>query len=262
MLPGIRKGKIGRGREFRDSNDLPNGNSTFTPVDLSSAKDSSDGHPERGHSSTNMEKTKPRIAKLFRYLTVNDGSEAARHRVIHDLEHDPAFNPGKELNKEHTSLGAIVNKTATTFQTVGRCIVHPKDTVKSKLTKTTARQLSKTGRPYLSQKSDFEFLQAYDNLNGAESTSSSMQDNMEGEYDTIVNVRRDRLREMEAHRESLQVAWTTSRHVRRVRAVPKHHVLLPKAEQFAERNARGKLVRYNWLEWLGYVWIACLLIYQ
>ncbi|KAL2047929.1 hypothetical protein ABVK25_011198 [Lepraria finkii] len=47
---------------------------------------------------------------------------------------------------------------------------------------------------------------------------------------------------MEVHRESLRAAWTTRRHVRRVRVVPKRYV---------ERDDGGNFVRYDWLGWLG-----------
>ena len=262
MLPETHRSKTSEGEKgATDPTGLSNGNATLAPLN-SSSKDANGSilrvsdYPKRSYSSDHLRKSQPRATKFFQVLTASQNSETVCNGVMHGLEHDPAFSSKKPPHTEHVSLDTAGNRTLNTFQTVGRSIVHPKEAIKSKLTKTTARQLSKTERPYLSQKSDLEFLQAHDNLKHAESTNASIRDGSDKEYETIVDGHRDRLREMETHRESLQAAWTMSRHVRRVRVVPKRRMPLPKAEQFAERNARDKLVSYDWLKWLGYVRIT------
>ena len=98
-----------------------------------------------------------------------------------------------------------------------------------------------------------EFLQAHDNLKRAESTSSSKQGTSDEERNSLLGGHRDKIREIEEHRESLRAAWTTSRHVRRARVVPKRHINFPNNEYFLKKNERGELVGYDWLKWLGYV---------
>ena len=169
------------------------------------------------------------------------------------LEHNPAFNCSDLQKRRCFRPGKTAEKTLGTVQTMGRVFVHPKDTIKRGATRTTAGQLSKAERPYLSQKANLEFLQAHDDLKQAESIGSSRQVTSDDEEDDYIDKQQDKVREMEAHRESLRVAWTTSRHVRRVRVVPKRHVNVPENEYFVERNEGGELVRYDWLKWLGYV---------
>lgn len=108
-------------------------------------------------------------------------------------------------------------------------------------------------RPYLGPESDLEFLQAHDNLKHAESSRSSEQGTSDDESNAAVRSHKERFHEIEAHRESLCAAWTTSRHVRRVRVVPKRHIGRPQNEDFARRDEHGKLVRYDLLRWLGHV---------
>ena len=182
-----------------------------------------------------------------------NNSEAESVQGMSDIERDPAFNPGQLVNKRQISAEGAKDKTLHALQQLGRIILYPKDTIKSKATKTTAKHLSKAERPYLSQKADLDFLEAHEGLKRAESSSSSRHGVSDEEIDSDIIRRRDKIREMEMHRESLHAAWTTSRHVRRVRVVPKRHIAFPEVEYFTERDNEGNIARYDWLKWLGYV---------
>ena len=180
-------------------------------------------------------------------------SEEGEEGLLDDMKHDPAFN-SSQLNKKKTFRPRkTADKTIGAIQYIGNALVHPMQSARSTVTRTTANQLSKAERPFISQKSDVEFLQAHENLNRAESISPSKWGTSEEEQESLIGGHRDKIREMEENRESLRAAWTTSRHVRRVRVVPKRQINLPDNKYFVERDNHGAFVRFVWLKWLGYV---------
>ena len=226
------------------------------------ASDSSDdgsidkiaGSTKRKRSSGLTSRTKAKTKKILKMKgTTDDQSDSEEEGPLSILEHNPAFNSTELRKRRRFRPGKTAEKALGTMQSVGRVFVHPKDTIKKGATRTTAGQLSKAERPYLSQKANLDFLQAHDDLKQAESTSSSKQATSDEEQDNSIVSQRDKIKEMEEHRESLRVAWITSRHVRRVRVVPKKHINFPKDEYFIERDEREQVIRYNWLKWLGYV---------
>ena len=212
------------------------------------------GPSKRKRLSGLTSRTKAKTKKILRIKSTNDGdSESEEDGPLGTLEHNPAFNPSVLQKRRHFRPGKTAGKAIGAIQTIGNAVVHPKHAITQGATRTAAGQLSKAERPYLSQKSNLELLQAHDDLQQAESTSSSRQVTSDEEQDTLVASRRERIKEMEAHRESLQAAWTTSRHVRRVRVVPKRHIKFPDKEYFVERDENGNVLGYDWLSWLGYV---------
>ena len=226
------------------------------------ASDSSDdgsidkiaGSPKRKRLSGLTSRTKAKTKKILKMKgTTDDQSDSEEEGPLSILEHNPAFNSSDLRKRRRFRPGKTAEKALGTMHTVGRVFVHPKDTIKKGATRTTAGQLSKAERPYLSQKANLDFLQAHDDLKQAESTSSSKQATSDEERDDSIVSQRDKLKEMEEHRESLRVAWITSRHVRRVRVVPKRHIDFPENEYFIERDQREQVIRYDWLKWLGYV---------
>lgn len=207
-----------------------------------------------------------RLAKRAKAKTKNllgiDGvatdadAEGDEESPLKGISHNPAFNLRQITKSKQPSPTAAAEKARDAIKSVGSALAHPKNAVKGKITRTTADRLSKTERPYLFETADHDYLKAHDNLKRAESRSSSIRGiSDDDEQDAIIGSYKDKLREMEAHRESLRVAWITSRFVRRVRVVPKRHVEFPKAERFAQCDVDGHVVRYHWLELLGYTLI-------
>ena len=201
------------------------------------------------------DKTKAKTKKLFGVddtALINE-SESDEDGVFDSIEHNAAFQTDALVKKKRFRPGKTADKTKNNIKSLGKAIVHPVDSIKSKATRTTAGQLSKAERPFISQDADREYLEAHDNLKRAESTSSSKQGTSDEEQDFIVGGHREKLKEIEEHRESLQAAWTTSRHVRRVRVVPKRHIGFPNIEHLTEKDEHGGIRRYDWLQWLGHV---------
>lgn len=200
-------------------------------------------------------KTKAKTKRLLKVdsAAVDDETEPEEDGAFENMEHDPAFNTSALVKKRRFRAGKMTDKTLNNIKSMGKAVVHPVDSIKSKATRTTAGHLSKADRPFISQKADMEYLEAHDNLKQAESTSSSRQGTSDEDQDYVVGGHREKIRDMEAHRESLRVAWITSRHVRRVRVVPKRHLNVPDNEYFVERDKDGEFLRYDWLSWLGHV---------
>lgn len=199
--------------------------------------------------------TKAKTKRLFKVdgPAADDESEFEDDGGFKNIEHDPAFHTEDLVKEKRFRQGKTADKTLGHIKSLGKAVVHPVDSIKSKATRTTAGQLSKADRPYLSETADEDYLQAHENLKRAESSSSSKGGSSDKEHESNVSEHRDKLREIEAHRESLRAAWTTSHHVRRVRVVPKRQIELPSNDYFVQRDGSGDILYRDWLKWLGYV---------
>lgn len=163
------------------------------------------------------------------------------------LKYDPAFNP-TQLESIQNEKG-LAAKVQTNLQTVAAAILHPKEGVKGKATRSTAGRLSRIERPYISKDMDIEILEAHDNLSRAQSVSPSEDPKpSNGDF-------KEKVEKLEAQRESLRAAHTLSRYVQRVRVVPKRHIKYPKTEYFVEQDDESKHAGYDWLKWIGHVGI-------
>ena len=211
------------------------------------------GPSRRSRLSGLTSRTKLRTMKILNFDGAATDESDPDDGVFHSIEHDAAFHTSALVKKKKFRPGKTADKTLSNIKSLGKAVVHPVDSIKSKATRTTAGQLSKAERPFLSQKADQEYLEAHDNLKRVESSSSSRQGTSDEEQEAVIGGHRDKLREMEAHRDSLRAAWTTSRHVRRARVVPKRHIEFPSDEYFLEKDEHGVVQGYDWLKWLGYV---------
>ena len=190
-------------------------------------------------------------------LPLSNDKFQAENSILQSIEDDPAFNPHKLVRKERLSIGGKADKTLRVVQTIATTTIHPKRAIKSKAARTTAGKISKAEHPHLSQRADLEFLEAYENSTRAASSRSSKDATSdEDEGDPLADDNRKKLRLLEEHRDSRRAAWTTSRHVDRVRVVPKRHIQFPDNDKFIDKNEDGHFIRYKWERWLGYVHIS------
>ena len=213
-----------------------------------------DGGAKRKKLRAFTNKTKAKTKKFLKFedgeLT-SEGSVNEDHGILQNLERDPAFNQNEFSKQKRWHDGGTSHRSMGTLGSIATTVAHPVKAIKSKATRTTAGQLSKVERPFISQKADLEFLEAHDKLYNVESSRSSNQATSDSEGDNVVMANRERIKEMQEHRESLRVAWTTSKHVRRVRVVPKRQMEFPDNDSFIRKDSDGK--HFDWLSWLGYV---------
>ncbi len=198
--------------------------------------------------------------KTKRILHVrNEKEERKVDAALSLIEDDPAFSPSKlassqkvdQMNKKIAD-GTSHQKASGILRSIANGIIHPKETIKSKVTKATAAKLSDTQRPYLSQEADLEFLDAHKEAGSARPSSRRTVSNI-SQPGSLNESCEAKFHEMKAYRESLQVAWTMNRHVSRVRVVPQRHMEFRDLSYFAKRDTQGRLVRFDILKWLGYV---------
>ena len=196
--------------------------------------------------------TKDRKRKISRFVSKDDARDNDVDREgWTPLNDEPAFNPS-QLKHRHSAGAPGTRRTSRTLRGLRQSIIHPKTTIKSKATKSTASRLSRVERPFLSQEADLEYLHAHDKLEQAKEGMPS-QRNLDSEPSSVVCSKKDRVQELEAHRESLRIAWTTGRHVQRVRVILKGSFPHPRSSTFRIRDAKGNDTGFNWMEWLGQV---------
>lgn len=200
-------------------------------------------------------------AKTEQILHVNGGeeNEPIKTEAFSIIENDPAFRPHKLIDsqkeidndKDKRAQPPSSGKASGKLRSIAKALTHPKDSIKKKATKTIATKLSSTQRPYNSRAADQELLDAYEEVCSAQASTQNVS--TDGQIDTFDKAYWRKFDEMKAQLESLRVAWTTSRHVTRVRVVPKRHMKYPDQDDFTVRDAQGHLVSFDILKWLGHV---------
>jgi len=194
--------------------------------------------------------------KTKHLLSVGDArSPGGEEDVAQTIRGDPAFNPGYLYDKEKKSKRKSALNAAANLGHLGKSVIHPVDAVKGKATRTAAGKLSQVQRPCLSKDADLEFLEAHDELDQAESSRNSRQATSDDDdQDSLVEGHRQKVEKLKAQRESLRVAWTTTRFVTRVRVVPKRHFDYPRRQAFVrDAEERRTWAHYDWLKWMGNV---------
>ena len=133
-----------------------------------------------------------------------------------------------------------------------KAAIHPKEAIKGRATR-SAGQLTKAEHPYLSREADDELLAANLQLREAQDSVNELDD----ERGATIASRQLLVDKLQARREGMKVAWTTARHVQRVRVVPKRHLKLPEQSSFVlERDESGKQTKFDRLRWLGKVGVS------
>ncbi|KAF8860812.1 hypothetical protein BDZ45DRAFT_703698 [Acephala macrosclerotiorum] len=119
--------------------------------------------------------------------------------AVEELEHSPAFNTSKFLNRARIGTSGITSKGIDIVQGVAGAIINPKAAIKARATRKTA---------------------AHDDLHRAEEGKNTSDDE-----ETAARKREGvdqctgRIEKMEKSRQNMRVAWVTARHAQRVRAV-------------------------------------------
>ena len=238
------------------------------PLELTSEK-SVDGHDANGSQEKALDDMKNDTvatapSKTSKLKTLKSKVKVRARDILHrdvsatsdddddlkdSIRQDPAFNPDILLERQEKEEADPPTKLLDVVKSVGSNVVHPRKAIKSKVTRTTAGKLSKPHRPFLTQGADVEFLQAHEDLEKAESARSSRRASFDS--DSVYGHHKDKIDRMKANRDSLKIAWTTSRHVFRVRVTPKRQWPYPERSAYTEKDEDGKHKRFDWLSWMG-----------
>jgi hypothetical protein len=173
-----------------------------------------------------------------------DDEQTQDKAAIEELNESLAFSSSKFFNTKDTG---VHDKAKDFLQATQQAIAHPISAVKTRTTKKTAGKLAKS-RPFLSKKSDLDFMDAYDKLQDAKESRSAEDD----EQATKVNICEDRIEKMKSEREAMKVAWVTARHVQRARAVDKTPLSFPSIDYFEQPDDCGA-AEFELRKWIAMV---------
>ncbi|EED17821.1 hypothetical protein TSTA_116110 [Talaromyces stipitatus ATCC 10500] len=221
----------------------------------------------------------------------HDGDHGMNCTLSHEyLKTDPAFNPSQVAGTSPSAVTTSANTTPprlprlrtakASSKEVAGSILHPKRTIFKYCQGKTAKSLSKATRPYITPQADREFLAAHDALfeakkngdkaparktRGRKGTPAARREKSPhsrengvplGEYQplqTDAEIQTRKVELLEAHRQSIIIAWITTRHIKAVRVTPSRIADFPRLddEKFIERDANGVEIRFRWDRYLG-----------
>ncbi|KAJ9639957.1 hypothetical protein H2199_006190 [Coniosporium tulheliwenetii] len=205
---------------------------------------------EDGHTKPSKRERIKRLGqrtklKVKRAVGADDTREKI-HEEYNDIndtvENDPAFNPQKIFGEQRT-VASTVEKSLGALQKAAHVVAHPKEAVQHK----AASKLATSEHPYLSQKADAVLLEAHEELSRAQSSAGGSSDDEER-----VEHMKEVVGDIEHHRESMKVAWTTSRFVHRVRIVTNTKFDYPRKSDYREYDENEQYVRFRWPEYIGH----------
>ncbi|KAI9739993.1 MAG: hypothetical protein M1818_005049 [Claussenomyces sp. TS43310] len=182
--------------------------------------------------------------------TVDDRSP--EQKALDTLHQNPAFDPSQVMSKPGTSALGILGKTIDVFQIAGDAVIHPKKTLKSRATKTTAGQVAKV-RPYASKEADMKFLDVAQSLDNVESSKFATDDKETvARQNEKIDDLNTAIEDMEEKRSSMRVAWQSNRNIQRVKVVRRVPGRFPEDSFFEEEDDCGA-TKFRWDKWIAYV---------
>lgn len=210
--------------------------------DLDQRSPHSPGNPSRRSRIQNISHRVKKKTKKVLHVDDTEGLVRAKDSDdFGDVEANPAFNPQKVFQKP-VSVGDALHQAKDGAQTLARVVAHPKDSAKRK----AAAKLAAPEQPFLSQQADKVLLDAHDRLEAARKSS-------DGDDEDNAEAYEEEVQSLQAQRESLRVAWTTSRFVHRVRVVPAQYIEHPRFKDVEIRDSDGAYVGTDWTKFWGNV---------
>ncbi|KAL0258625.1 hypothetical protein SLS55_006122 [Diplodia seriata] len=207
--------------------------------DPSSDLDEPSPHPHQSRIHALSRRAKHKAKKVL-HVDDTEGLVRAREREGYDdVAANPAFNPQKVFQKP-VSVGDALHQAKDGVETLARVVAHPKDSAKRK----AAARLAAPEQPLLSHQADKVLLDAHDRLEAARKSS-------DGDHDDNAVAYEEEVQSLQAQRESLRVAWTTSRFVHRVRVVSAQYIHHPRFQDVEVRDSKGTYVRTDWTKFWG-----------
>ncbi|KUL92320.1 hypothetical protein ZTR_02360 [Talaromyces verruculosus] len=229
-----------------------------------------------------------RSASVDSPVTERNDDSGLRCTLSHEyLKTDPAFNPSVVAKAKPPAISTSANikqrlpharAAKAASKGLATNILHPRRTIIQQFQTKTAKSLSRATRPYITPQADREFLAAHDALFEAKKDgerkpphkprnkgrrTEEKPDERKRVTDstghippeTEAEVQSRKIELLEAHRQSIIVAWITSRHMKAVRVTPSRIADFPRLddERFIERDASGNEVSFKWDRYLGQV---------
>ena len=197
--------------------------------------------------------TKSKSKKVLNIDSSNEQDEVRHASAMQKINEDPAFNSAKFLNRARIGPSGYPDRAIGALQTTGEILINPKAAITRRAQKKAAAKLARS-RPYLSRQADLDFLEAHDDMRRAESSvgSSDDEDTIGQKRDKVGRAQKH-IDDLERRRQSMRVAWMTTRHVQRIRVVD---VISPPPfppDSFFEKTDDCGATEFQWGKWIGYV---------
>ena len=213
--------------------------------------------PSNGEKPRLKERAKAKAKRVLN-LNISSGDSLPKTQyeaAYRELNESPAFNSAEFLNKARIGPSGIPDKAIAFARGTAEALLHPKTAAKRHATKKAAGKLARS-RPDLSRKADLDFLEAHDALNlakGAHDGDGDVHGDDVEKRTRNINHCEDCIEETDTRRQSMMVAWVTTRHVERVRAIDALQAPPFPDESFFEKVDDYGYAEFQWGKWLGYV---------
>ena len=181
-----------------------------------------------------------------------NGHDHNEDDVLNGVTQNPAFNPKQLMRKDGFSLSGTIDATFGTTKGTLYAISHPKRAIKAK----TARKLATPEHPYLSPEADLQLLAAHDEMIKIQSSRTATSDDSSSDLEDERERVEKKIDNLESERAKARVAWITSRHIFRVRVVPKQQFAFPVRSDYYERNDNGTNGKFRYERYIGAVSVS------
>ena len=169
--------------------------------------------------------------------------------ILKDVKRNPAFSPKQLIRKEGFSVSGTIDATFGTTKGTLNTIAHPRRALKAK----AAKKLATPEHPYLSPEADLQLLDVHDEMVKMQSSRTASSNETSSVYESERERLEEKINDLESDREKARVAWITSRHIFRVRVVPKQHFNFPTTLEYYERHEDGTCGKFRYERYIGAV---------
>ena len=176
------------------------------------------------------------------------------NEILKDVKRNPAFSPKQLVRKDGFSVSGTIDATLGTTKGTLRTVAHPRRALKAKV----AKKLATPDHPYLSPEADVQLLDAHEEMVRIQSSRTTSSAEGSPDLESERGRLEKKVHNLESDREKARVAWITSRHVFRVRAVPKHPFDFPLQSDYYDRNEAGSRGRFRYERYIGAVRLSSL----
>ncbi|KAI9658559.1 MAG: hypothetical protein M1821_002119 [Bathelium mastoideum] len=226
------------------------------------SSNSSSRPPSRNSSARNLGQAyKAKAKQIFRaasksskrgtvrrhYKDNVDQYSRSEENILGHVRQNPAFNPSQLVRKQGPSVTGTVDSTYGVAKSTLHAVAHPKRAIKAK----AARKLATPEHPYLSSEANLQFLDTHERMSKLQSPDLRSSDDASSDLEYTYGELEKKIQALELDREQARVAWITSRHIFRVRVVPKRQLGLPVRSDYYERQNDGKPGKFRYERYIG-----------
>ncbi|KAI9696643.1 MAG: hypothetical protein M1820_008092 [Bogoriella megaspora] len=167
--------------------------------------------------------------------------------VLKAVKSNPAFSPKALMRNEKSSISGAIDSAFGNTKGTLQAIAHPRRAIKAK----AAKKLATPDHPYLSPEADVQLLDTHEQMVRIQTSRTASSVETSSELESEAERLEEKVQSLEADREKARVAYITSRHIFRVRVVPKQYFEFPAKDDYYELNNDGTRGRFRYERYIG-----------